>query len=251
MTGRVQTANYTGKSLRFLVLTSIFGVLLASAQTAPAAPKLTGFPFQDETLRYAIRWPSGLNLGDATFAAHRTQSGWSFDTNLDASVPAFPLRDSYHSNATEALCSTEFDRGLNHGSKKSKEKITFDQSNRRATRKTVEPADGGKSEMDTGACARDAVAFFYFVRREMGQGRVAPPETVYFGAGYAARLQYTGEMTIESQKKPTVTDHVVVSVKGPKSDFTAEVYFARDAARTPLLIKIPLSLGTVSAELVR
>ncbi len=27
----------------------------------------------------------------------------------------------------------------------------------------------------------------------------------------------------------------MVSVKGPKSDFTFEIFFARDAARTPLL----------------
>jgi hypothetical protein len=48
-----------------------------------------------------------------------------------------------------------------------------------------------------------------------------------------------------------VTDHVLVSIKGPKSDATAEIFFARDAARTPLLVKVPLSLGTVSVELVR
>jgi hypothetical protein len=43
----------------------------------------------------------------------------------------------------------------------------------------------------------------------------------------------------------------MVSVKGPKSDFTVEVFYARDAARTPLLIRIPQPVGTLSMELVR
>jgi hypothetical protein len=29
------------------------------------------------------------------------------------------------------------------------------------------------------------------------------------------------------------------------------MYFARDAARTPLLVKVPLALGSLSLELVR
>jgi hypothetical protein len=239
--------------LRILVFTCIFSGLCAFAQQAPPppAPKLTGFPFQDETLRYRILWPGGNNLGDATFSAHRASSGWSFETSLNASVPGFALRDSYRASASDALCSTEFVRDFSHGSKKSSEKTTFDAHNRRATRQTTLPPDGGKSDFDIAPCARDAVTFLYFARREMGQGRVAPQETVYFGAGYSVRLQYTGEMSIPVQNKPTVTDHVVVSIKGPRSDATAEVFFARDAARTPLLIKVPLPLGTLSVELVR
>ena len=51
--------------------------------------------------------------------------------------------------------------------------------------------------------------------------------------------------------KKEVTDHLMVSVKGPKADFTVEIFYARDAARTPLLIKIPQAVGTLSMELVR
>jgi hypothetical protein len=40
-------------------------------------------------------------------------------------------------------------------------------------------------------------------------------------------------------------------VKGPASEFSFEIFYARDAARTPLLIKIPVSIGTVSLEMVR
>jgi hypothetical protein len=235
--------------LRILVLTFICGAI-SVAQQQPA-PKLTGFPFQDETLRYRIAFPGGGSLGDVGFSAHHGSSGWSFETTLDAGIPAFAVHDSYRANATDALCSIDFDRSFSHGSKKSREKTTFDAHNRRATRTTTLPPDGGKSDFDILPCARDAVTFLYFVRREMGQGRVAPAETVYFGGGYSVRLQYTGEMSIPVQNKPTVTDHVLVFIHNSRTDVSAEVFFARDAARTPLLIKVPLSLGTASVELVR
>jgi hypothetical protein len=112
-------------------------------------------------------------------------------------------------------------------------------------------AGGGKSEMDLPECARDALAFSYFARRELGQGRVPPPQKIYFGSEYSVRMDYTGAVTIPIAEKPTVTDHLVVSVKGPKSDFSFEVFYARDAARTPLVLKIPVALGTLSVELVR
>ena len=87
--------------------------------------------------------------------------------------------------------------------------------------------------------------------QEMGQGRVAPPQTVYFGSPYSVRIDYTGPQDVTVADKRTVTDHVVVSVKGPKSDFSFEIFFARDAARTPLEIRVPVSVGTISMELVR
>jgi len=95
------------------------------------------------------------------------------------------------------------------------------------------------------------MAFLYFARRELGQGRVPPAQTVFFGSGYSVRMDYTGAQTITLNEKPAITDHLVVSEKGPKSSFSFEMFFARDAARTPLLIKVPLSVGSFSMELVR
>jgi hypothetical protein len=40
-------------------------------------------------------------------------------------------------------------------------------------------------------------------------------------------------------------------VKGAKADSTFEVFYARDAARTPLLIRVPISLGTITMELTK
>jgi hypothetical protein len=231
--------------MRFLLLMAAAGA--AFAQSAPA-PKLTGFPFQDESLRYRITIPGGAALGDATFTAHKGGAGWMFAVSVNAGVPGFAIKDSYTSSATASdLCSVGFERVYGHGSKNTREKTTFDQGNHRATRTTVLPANGGKTEMQVGSCAKDAVTFVYFFRREMGQGRVPQPETVYFGGGYSVSLKYTGEGKV----KDAVVDHVIGSVKGPGSSFTVEIDFARDAARTPLLIRVPLAVGAVTAELVR
>lgn len=119
-----------------------------------------------------------------------------------------------------------------------------------AQRATLVPA-GGKSEIDIPSCARDTLAFAYYARRELGQGRVPPADKVFFGAAYSVRMDYTGAQTITVGDKPSVTDHLVVSVKGPKSDTSFEIFYARDPARTPLAIRIPVSVGTLSVELVR
>jgi hypothetical protein len=229
--------------MRLLVL-----ILAASAAAFGQTPaKLTGFPFQNESLRYSLRLPTGLALGEAVFAAQRSASGWSFSTTIDAGVPGFAIKDSYRSTATAELCSTEFERRFNHRGKQTAEITTFDQAARRAVRRTTQPPSDGKSEFAVPACAHDALAFVYLMRREMGQGRVVPAETVYFGGGYAASLKYTGEVKVASG----VADRAVGTVKGPLSSFTVEIDFARDAARTPLTIRVPLAVGTLSAELVR
>ncbi|HXB67305.1 MAG TPA: DUF3108 domain-containing protein [Candidatus Acidoferrales bacterium] len=243
--------------LRPLILIS-----MVAAPGLPAADNLTGFPFQNETLRYNVNWPSGLSLGEAIVSASKVTAGkdtaskpgaaWNFALNLTVSIPGFPLGDTYRSSAAATdLCSTELNREVSHGSKKVTEKTTFDQKNGTAKRQTVTPAGGGSSDLSFHGCGQDGLAFWFFARRELGQGRVPPPETVFFGSGYTVRLEYTGAQTIPVAEKPTVTDHLVAHVKGPASDFTFEIFYARDAARTPLLLKVPVTVGTISLELVR
>jgi hypothetical protein len=146
---------------------------------------------------------------------------------------------------------------ISHGSKKVTEQTDFDQKTNIASRRTLvpatadKPAGGGTSDLQLPTCARDALTFQYFARREMGQGRVPPAGRIFFGSGYDVKMVYTGAIDIPVAGKPATTDHVNVSVKGPASDFTFEIFYARDAARTPLLIKIPVSVGTVALELVR
>jgi hypothetical protein len=207
----------------------------------------SGFPFQEESLRYTIKWPSGLSMGEASMTARRADGGWRFEMSMDAGIPGYAISDAIQSSATADLCSLEIDRDTKHGSRKTKEKTVFDYTGGHATRETMN--GGGKTDFSISSCARDALDFVYFARRELGQGRVAPAEDVYFGPPYSVRLEYTGAQTIPVNGKRVETDHVAVDLKGPSSNASFEIFFARDAARTPLIIRVPFTLGTFSMEL--
>ncbi len=231
-------------------------IVLLALVCAPlilAADQLTGFPFQNETLHYRVNWPGGRSLGEVTMTAHKAAGGgWDFEMSTILSIPVVPISDSYKSSASGVdLCSSTLQREISHGTKKVSEKTEFDQKTNQAQRQTLVPAGGGKSEFAIPTCARDALTYQYLARREMGQGRVPPAGKAFFGSGYEVKMDYTGAQDIPVAGKPVVTDHLNVSVKGPASDFSFEIFYARDAARTPLLIKIPVSIGTVSLELVR
>ena len=250
---RIQHSNLTvsewGRRFR---LPTVSLSLLAALCLISAAPAQTGFPFQNEALHYTINYSSGLSLGDANLSAHKEANGWDFAVTVDAAVAGFTVKDKFTASSNlPGFCSTEFLRDTIHGSKTTREKTTFDQDKQTAHRETEFPSDGGSSDLATGPCGRDAISFLYFARKELGQGRVPPPQVVYFGSPYTVQQSYTGAQSITIDKKPEVTDHLVFAVKGPKSDFSVEVFYARDAARTPLLIKIPQAVGTLSMELVR
>jgi hypothetical protein len=229
--------------LSSFTLAALFPFLAAFAQP--------GFPFTDETLRYNLSWQNGTSVGEATLTANRSAVGWNLTAALNASVPGFSLVDQLQSAVDPGLCSQEFERNLTHGGKRTDEKTNFDQRAGSATRTTVFPAGGGKSDFNIASCSRDALAFIYYARVELGQGKVPAPQNVYFGSAYSVTLQYTGSENIASSGKSVVTDRVHAAVKGPKSDFQCDLFFARDAARTPLSIRIPLPLGTFSLDLVR
>ena len=222
---------------------ALFPLLAACAQP--------GFPFTDESLRYHLNWQSGTSLGDATLTAHRSAVGWNLDATLNAGVPAFSMVDQLHSAVDAGLCSQEFERDLTQAGKRTDEKTSFDQKAGSATRTTLFPLGGGRTDFNIPTCARDAVAFVYYARVQLGQGKVPAPQQAFFGSAYSVSLEYTGAENIVSGGKPVVTDHVRATVKGPKSSFQCDVFFARDAARTPLSIRIPLPLGVFSLDLVR
>jgi len=227
-------------------------VILAALSLVASAFAQAGFPFQDEGLHYTINYPSGLSLGESTLTAHRTARGWDFAVSVDANVGGFAIKDLYSSSVTSGFCSLALNRDISHCSKQTREQTTFDQEKGVARRATVDTVAGGRSEMDVGACARDAIALVYFARKELGQGRVPQPQRMYFGSAYAVSMEYTGAQNVTlADRQPEVADHLAISVKGPKSDFSFDVFYARDAARTPLLIKVPQSAGSLSMELVR
>jgi hypothetical protein len=226
---------------------ALFLVLVpASAQS--------GFPFSDEALSYRINWPSGLSLGEGRMTAVHNQAskgaaeGWQFELSLDAAVPGLKVSDHYRASASADFCSSNLVKEATHGERKTNERTVFDLHRHVAERSTE---GGGKSEIQINNCAYDALTFFYFTRRELSQGRVPPAEGVFFGARYQVRLEYTGPQSISVNGKKTEADRMVAHLKGPASDVTVELFFARDPARTPLLIRAPFSMGTFAMELVR
>jgi len=212
----------------------------------------TVLPAAAESLNYSINWASGLSLGEATLNSTKSSdpahAGWSLDLDLNASVPGFAVRDHYHSSANPDLCSTRLEKETARGQRKTKETVTFDAETHEAKRQTQ---GGGHSEFSTGLCPRDALAFLQFVRKELEQGRLAPQQMVILGAQYQVRFEYAGVQNIQVGKTKTEAERIQTSITGPGSGLTLELYFARDAARTPLLARIPLALGTLTVELIR
>jgi hypothetical protein len=241
-----------------------------------------------ESLTYAINWPSGLNLGEATLTSsqktepkaeqkyeaaaeakaapadlkaaaaaadpksHGTDpkpaGPWSFHLDVEASVPGFAIRDAYQSTTSGALCTAELKKSVSHGHLKVEETETFDAQKGTATRAI---STGGGGEIDIPACAHDPLAFLQFARTEFAHGRMALEQRVIFGGAYDVRMELIGTETVPVAGKRTETDHVHAIIRGPSREYTIELYFARDAVRTPVLARIPLPLGTFTVELIR
>jgi len=226
--------------------------LLLAALTLSAAP-VSAPGFNNEQLRYSINWSSGLSLGEAQLHATLLKPAQDaerrhLEFDLDAAVPGYAVSDRYRSDASSDFCSAEFQRTTTHGKKKTDEKTTFDAQAGTATRQTV---GGGKSELKSPTCGKDALTYLYFVRRELSQGRIPQAQTVFFGAAYEVRVEFAGTQKIRLGDTQVDADRVTASVKGAASDISFEVFFLKDAARTPALVRVPLALGTFSMELVK
>jgi hypothetical protein len=234
-------------------LLSLTALLFGVAVAAPAG---SGINFHEETLHYSVNWPSGLSLGEAFTKASKVRSGgpegdrWKFEFQLDAGIPGFQVSDHITSLASaDGFCSVELEKDSNHGKRSAKEKTTIDAANGVATRETIN--GGGKSEIPVGPCVHDGLTFLFYLRNELAQGRIPPPQVILFGAPYQLRLEYGGAKTIPIGGVPSEADRFVASLKGPASQSTFELFIARDAARTPLLIRVPLPMGSFSMELTR
>ncbi len=222
--------------------------LLAYPAVVPSAPQ--GFPFTDETLNYSVSSPLGIAFGKVRMSATREgTSGWAFQFNLDASLPILTLTDRFNSYASPNLCAIRFERSFEHGSRKTNEVTYIDRGRSVAVRATRN--GGGLSEIPVGLCPYDGLSFLYHLRRELGQGRIPPNDTILAGGAYKVSMVYAGEKTLLRDKQNAKADQVNCSIRGPKSEVHLEILFARDAARTPLEVRCPFALGTFSLELVR
>jgi Protein of unknown function (DUF3108). len=168
-----------------------------------------------ESLRYSVNWPSGLSLGEATLTASREGEGWKFSFAVEAAVPGFPVEESAKSRASAAYCSIELDKNSVRGKRKSEERTEFDQKKLTATRST---AKGGKTDLSLQQCAKDALTYFFFVRRELAQGRLVPRQKAYYGAAYDVRTDFMGTQAIRIAEGSVQADKLVGTIKGPASE---------------------------------
>lgn len=223
-------------------------LVLAAGSGAQEVP----FP-EEEILRYSVNWPSGLSLGECEMSARLVRGApgeapqWNFEFRLDAAVPGYTVQDFFTSAATAELCSLRLEKEAVHGRRTAKEKTVFDAGRGLARRET---AGGGSSEMATGKCPRDGLTFLYHLRRELSQGRLPPPQKIFFGAEYEIRLRYSGTKQVPIGETVLTADQILAQVKGPVSEHTFEVLVGQEEARRPLRITVPLELGSFSMELV-
>lgn len=209
----------------------------------------TEAPFAGETLRYSINWPTGLSLGEAEMTARastRKDAAVEYEFRLDASLPGFPITDVYRSLATAGFCTVEFEKRFTHGGRKGAESTTI-RPDGVAVRQTE---DGGKSELPASTCARDGLAFLYWLRSELQRGRVPAPQTILFGAAYQATLKFATTERVLVNDKPWEADRIEVVMKGPASETKFELFVGRDPARRLLKVRVPFVLGSFSMELL-
>jgi hypothetical protein len=239
--------------MRYRIRERTAPLLFAAALVIGAAPASAPV-VENEQLRYNINWPSGLSLGEAQLRGSMSKptpdapARMHLEFTVDAGIPSYAVSDQYRSEASPDFCSGEFHRTTLHGSKKTDEKDVFDQASGSMSRET---SGGGKTEQKSPACGKDALAFLYYVRHELSQGRMPPQQTIFLGAPYDIRLEFMGTQKIPLGETQVEADRVTAMVKGPSSEISFEVFFLKDPARTPALVRVPLPLGKFSMELVR
>lgn len=202
---------------------------------------------REENFRYEVKWPSGLGLGEAQMRASRDGSNWNLEFQVEASIPGFRVMDRYKSIVDEKFCTVEFQKEFEHGSRKGKETTTF--ANGKGMRVTA--GGGGKTEFDAPGCARDALAYLFFVREEVARGRIPGPQKLYFGAGYDVRMTVGGAEQIRISESPLDSDRLHVTVATTNGKLELDLFLARDEARTPALVRVPFAMGNFSMEWVR
>jgi hypothetical protein len=219
-----------------------------TAKIDPNAAGPDGQKPKTETLHFTVNWPSGLSLGEGEMTSSFDGNLWNLTFSVEAALPGFGVIESAESKATADFCSVELKKKLQRGARKSEEETTFNPSTRIATRHTI---NGGKSEMNIGSCVRDALTFVHFLRRELSSGRLPPAQPVYYGAPYQTQVQYAGTQNVRTASELVETDKLTATIKGPAAKLTVDLFFARDEARTPLFVQIPLAMGSFTVEFSR
>ena len=234
------------------LLANLTAPILITGLIAAAAP-IYAPTLPNESLHYSVNWPTGVSLGEATLVASSSpgasgQPGhMHFVFDLDAGAPGFTISDRYRSEASGTFCSAEFEKSISHGPKRADDKETFDAESGTVTR----GSGSGQSQLSANPCGKDALAFLYFLREELSQGRLPQHETVFFGAPYEIRLSAAGTESIKVGGAPVDADRISAQASGPSSNISFEMLFLKDPAHTLALVRVPLALGKFSMELVK
>jgi hypothetical protein len=220
-----------------------------AAEPPPAAesPKKAA---KTETLRFNVNWPSGLSLGEGQLTSELAGNQRTFSFNVEAAIPGFAVAESGSSKSTVDFCSLELVKKAKRGKRATEEQTVFDSRESTATRTTVVPKGGGKTEIRINPCAKDALTFLNYLRSELAAGRLPSSQPVYYGAGYQTRVQYKGTQQVRSGSESVEADILTATIKGPAAELTVDLFFARDPARTPLLAQIPVAVGKFTVEFV-
>ena len=239
----------TGTGKRRLIAWTAFGLLSALFPEGLAGQE-SQFPFPaHEELDYSIAWPSGLAVGTAELRARHSDPGWRFEMRIRASVPKIDIDHAFVSRTNELLCSLDFEKHIRHGTKRAHETLRFGggtlhrtnlDANDRAAPGTVPIAD----------CARDALATVFSLRRDLADGRIPPPEEIYFGAAYRLQLEYEQTRWLAWDSDRRLADEIRIDVRGPDSHHVFSAFFGRDTARTPLLFVVESEDGPFTIKLV-
>ncbi len=196
----------------------------------------------DENINYSVKWPGGATHGRGQFKTDTAAANMAF--SVDASIggtfatPDVPAKGSFQS-ARNNGCTTLLSKRYEVGFRKSSETTTVN-----GTTGTRQSTPGGSSTFTTAACPVDVLAYIEVFRKALSAGQKPTSATVLFGATYQLAITY-----------PTPTNgnvdtaHFVVT--GPKSTTTVEIDFQKDATRTPVTIRVPMTVGTVALEIVR
>ena len=210
----------------------------------PAQEQASPIPL-DERLEYTITWPSGLPVGRAELRARDLDPGWRFEMTLRASLPQIEVDDAFVSRTDAEMCSQTFEKHVRHGAKRAHESLRF--GPRELERTNLEaPTSEHPGRIAVGDCARDALAYLFFLRRDLAAGRIPAPGNIYFGAGYRIRLEFVRTRWLPVAEERRLADEIRVAVRGPASEHAFAVYFARDPARTPLLVRADFEEGPFS-----
>jgi hypothetical protein len=128
------------------------------------------------SLAYTVNYPSGLSLGEARLISHKANDRWYFEMVLDG-VPGFAVSDRFRSTA--GLDSARWSSSAKPFTAR---EIPREDHFRLQEASPCAPPRGGKTEVKIGACAYDALALVYHVRRELGQARRRHRKHLFGGA---------------------------------------------------------------------